>query len=208
MKIDRHFPRWGVADKDVERTRGGGVDLFIDGSPNLQPSAGHGRDAPCKVVRRKFASSEGLRTWSDCLNVTFELHFYDASQTPACGVRLLVLPAKARGRAGFQRPTDGARAPNQVLRTQFLRAGVVATGLPRPVYRLSAVAAPHLAALALMFETENRFRLAPGLPAVLGILNFFLDHVAGGVPACRGRCRSLWSWCWCCCRGLSTTSRR
>jgi AcrR family transcriptional regulator len=31
MQIDGHFPRWGVADKDVQRTAEAALDLFIDG---------------------------------------------------------------------------------------------------------------------------------------------------------------------------------
>lgn len=31
MNIDGHFPRWGVADADVERTAAAILDLFIDG---------------------------------------------------------------------------------------------------------------------------------------------------------------------------------
>jgi AcrR family transcriptional regulator len=31
MNLDRHFPRWGVADNDIERTAEAVLDLFIDG---------------------------------------------------------------------------------------------------------------------------------------------------------------------------------
>ena len=31
MNIDGHFPRWGVAGKDIERTAEAALDLFIDG---------------------------------------------------------------------------------------------------------------------------------------------------------------------------------
>jgi AcrR family transcriptional regulator len=31
MNIDRHLPRWGVADKDIERTAEAILDLFIEG---------------------------------------------------------------------------------------------------------------------------------------------------------------------------------
>ncbi len=31
MSIDGHFPRWGVANADAERTAEGILDLFIDG---------------------------------------------------------------------------------------------------------------------------------------------------------------------------------
>src|SRR6266404_2216624 len=79
------------------------------------------------------------------------------------------LPAKARGRAGFPASEPMAPAPNPVP-----PAGVVATGLASAgVYRLSAVAAPHLAALALMFETEIDFGSRLGFLLSWGILNFF-----------------------------------
>jgi len=31
MSIDGHFPRWGVAEADVDRTAGAILDLFLDG---------------------------------------------------------------------------------------------------------------------------------------------------------------------------------
>jgi hypothetical protein len=31
MNIDGHFPRWGVAEEDIERTAQAVLDLFIDG---------------------------------------------------------------------------------------------------------------------------------------------------------------------------------
>ena len=37
MKIDGHFPRWGVADSDAERTAEGIIDLFIEGISKARP---------------------------------------------------------------------------------------------------------------------------------------------------------------------------
>src|SRR6266851_4696144 len=84
------------------------------------------------------------------------------------------LPAKARGRAGFPASEPMAPAPNPGAPNPVPPAGVVATSLTSAgVYRLSAVAAPHLAALALMFETEIDFGSRLGFLLSWGILNFF-----------------------------------
>jgi AcrR family transcriptional regulator len=48
MKIDGHFPRWGVGDKDIERTAEAALDLFIDGI--AKPSAARPGHRP--VTRR------------------------------------------------------------------------------------------------------------------------------------------------------------
>ncbi len=67
-----------------------------------------------------------------------------------------------------------APAPNPGAPNPVPPAGVVATSLTSAgVYRLSAVAAPHLAALALMFETEIDFGSRLGFLLSWGILNFF-----------------------------------
>jgi AcrR family transcriptional regulator len=39
MNIDGHFPRWGVADADAERTAEAILDLFIEGIAKRSPSA-------------------------------------------------------------------------------------------------------------------------------------------------------------------------
>ena len=53
-------------------------------------------------------------------------------------------------------------------------ASVAATGLAAiGIWRLLAVAAPHLAALALMFHTEVDFGSLAGFLLSWGILNFF-----------------------------------
>ena len=60
-------------------------------------------------------------------------------------------------------PNPGPSAATAVL------ASVAAIG----IWRLLAVAAPHLAALALMFETETDFGSRLGFSLAWGILNFF-----------------------------------
>jgi hypothetical protein len=39
MNIDGHFPRWGVAEADAERTAEAILDLFIAGITKHRPSA-------------------------------------------------------------------------------------------------------------------------------------------------------------------------
>ena len=63
-----------------------------------------------------------------------------------------------------------APAPNPGPSATTLVAGLAAIGF----WRLSAVAAPHMAALAIMLRDRSRFRLAAwALLLAWGILNFF-----------------------------------
>jgi len=64
-------------------------------------------------------------------------------------------------------------APNPTPPVNLPPTGVVATGLASAVCRLSAVAVPHLAALALMLETEIDFVSRLGFLLCWGVLNFF-----------------------------------
>jgi hypothetical protein len=64
-------------------------------------------------------------------------------------------------------------APNPTPPVNLPPAGVVAPGLASTVCRLSAVSTPHLAALALMFQTEIDFVSRLGFLLSWGILNFF-----------------------------------
>jgi hypothetical protein len=67
-----------------------------------------------------------------------------------------------------------ASAPNPGPSAGGPPAGVVSTSLASAgVLRLSAVATPHLAALALMFQTETDFGSRLGFLMSWGILNFF-----------------------------------
>src|SRR5258705_2634915 len=63
-----------------------------------------------------------------------------------------------------------APAPNPGPSATTLAAGLAAIGL----WRLSAVAAPHMAALAIMLQTETDFGSRLGFVLAWGILNFFL----------------------------------
>src|SRR5258707_15016909 len=62
-----------------------------------------------------------------------------------------------------------APAPNQGSSITAIAGGIVAIG----VWRLLAVAAPHLAALAVMLQTETDFSSRIGFLLSWGILNFF-----------------------------------
>jgi hypothetical protein len=62
-----------------------------------------------------------------------------------------------------------ATAPNPGPSSAVASAGVAAVG----IWRLLAVAAPHLAALALMLQTETDFNARAGFLLSWGILNFF-----------------------------------
>src|SRR4249920_24347 len=62
-----------------------------------------------------------------------------------------------------------APAPNPGPSATTLAAGLAAIGF----WRLSAVAAPHMAALAIMLETEADFGGRMGFALAWGILNFF-----------------------------------
>jgi hypothetical protein len=64
---------------------------------------------------------------------------------------------------------DMAPAPNPGPSTTVAAGGIAAVG----IWRLLAVAAPHLAALAVMFQTETDFSSRAGFLLSWGILNFF-----------------------------------
>src|SRR3979490_1292221 len=62
-----------------------------------------------------------------------------------------------------------APAPNPGPSTTVAAGGIASVG----IWRLLAVAAPHLAALAVMFQTETDFSSRAGFLLSWGILNFF-----------------------------------
>ena len=62
-----------------------------------------------------------------------------------------------------------APAPNPGPSASTVAPGIAGIG----IWRLSAVAAPHLAALAIMYQTENDFGARIGFVLSWGILNFF-----------------------------------
>ena len=62
-----------------------------------------------------------------------------------------------------------ATAPNRGPSPAVAATGIAAVG----IWRLLAVAAPHLAALAIMFQTETDLSARTGFLLSWGILNFF-----------------------------------
>src|SRR6187402_378977 len=76
---------------------------------------------------------------------------------------------RLQGSAGYSCVPSMAPAPNPAP-----AAAVIATGLASAgPWRLLAVAAPHLAALGLMLQTENDFGARLGFLLAWGILNLF-----------------------------------
>src|SRR5439155_10078658 len=106
-----------------------------------------------------------------CLCVTVQLQFYDTAQA----FRLRRTPqARSAGSASPCRTSSCvssmASAPNPgPSATTAVLASVAALG----IWRLLAVAAPHLAALVLMYETETDFGARLSFALAWGILNFF-----------------------------------
>src|SRR3954454_6147024 len=100
--------------------------------------------------------------------MTITLRFYDATQVPAGRASPGPSPAKALYCAGSCCVPPMAPAPNQGPSATTLVAGLAAIGF----WRLSAVAAPHAAALAIMLETETDFSSRTGFLLSWGILNF------------------------------------
>ena len=106
---------------------------------------------------------------SVALNMTVPLHFYDMPRFPAAASVSWSPPAKTQGSAGSSlRTTHGARAKSRPIRRRR-RRGLASVG----IWRLLAVAAPHLAALAVMLQTETDFSSRAGFLLSWGILNFF-----------------------------------
>src|SRR4030095_15289970 len=101
--------------------------------------------------------------------MTVTLRFYDATQVPAGRAPPGPSPAKALYCAGSCCVPPMAPAPNPGPSATTLVAGLAAIGF----WRLSAVAAPHMAALAIMLETEADFGGRMGFALAWGILNFF-----------------------------------
>ena len=75
------------------------------------------------------------------------------------------------------------------------------------IWRLLAVASPHLAALALMLQTEADFSARAGFLLSWGILNFFWIGLLRR-PALSGALSLTLVVVLILCRGSSTTSRR
>src|SRR6187455_675970 len=100
--------------------------------------------------------------------MTGTLRFCDTTQVPAG--RASPGPPQPRHRIapGHVAFYPMAPAPNPGPSATTLAAGLAAIGF----WRLSAVAAPHMAALAIMLQTENDFGGRMGFALAWGILNF------------------------------------
>src|SRR5216684_4197908 len=90
-------------------------------------------------------------------------------QAPAASCVSWSSPAKAQRQCRVSLRPAMAPAPNPGPSTTVAAAGIAAVG----IWRLLAVAAPHLAALAVMFQTETDLRSRAGFLLSWGILNFF-----------------------------------
>ena len=102
--------------------------------------------------------------------MTFPLHFYDTPQVPAATSVSWSSPAKAQRQCRVCCVPSMAPAPNPgPSNAAVAAAGLASTGL----WRLLAVAAPHLAALGVMLQTETDFGWRVGFLLSWGILNFF-----------------------------------
>src|ERR1700681_2527172 len=90
-------------------------------------------------------------------------------QAPAASCVSWSSPAKAPRQCRVSLRPDMAPAPNPGPSTTVAAGGIAWVG----VWGLLAVAAPHLAALAVMFQTETDFNSRAGFLLSWGILNFF-----------------------------------
>ena len=104
-----------------------------------------------------------------CAFMTFPLHFDDTSQVPAAASVSWSSPAKAKAAPGSVASRPWRPRQIQVLRHAVAARGVASIG----IWRLLAVAAPHLAALVMMLQTETDFGSRLGFLLSWGILNFF-----------------------------------
>src|SRR6476619_907115 len=101
--------------------------------------------------------------------MTVPLPFHDTPQVPAASSVSWSFPAKAKGSAGCSCVPSMASAPNPGPSAQAAAAGFAALG----IWRLLAVAAPHLAALTIMLRTETDFGSRTCFLLAWGLLNFF-----------------------------------
>src|SRR5436305_1892284 len=101
--------------------------------------------------------------------MTFPLRFYDTAQVPAVSCVSWSSPAEALHCAGSCCISPMAPAPNPGSSAAAVAAGIASIG----IWRLLAVAAPHLGALILMLQTETDFGSRVGFLLAWGILNFF-----------------------------------
>src|ERR1700730_10694985 len=103
-----------------------------------------------------------------CVFMTVQLHFYDMPQAPAASCVSWSSPAKAARPCRVLLRPDMAPAPNPGPSTAAA-GGIASVG----IWRLLAVAAPHLAGLHVRVQTETDFSSRAGFLLSWGILNFF-----------------------------------
>src|SRR5260370_35737391 len=99
--------------------------------------------------------------------MTVQFHFCDMAQAPAASCVSWSSPAKAPRQCRVSLRPDMAPAPNPG--PTVAAGGIASVG----IWRLLAVAAPHLAALAVMFQTETDFSSRLGFLLSWWMLNFF-----------------------------------
>src|SRR6202142_420995 len=101
--------------------------------------------------------------------MTVPLHFYDIPRFPAAASVSWSAPVKTPRQCRCCCVRLMATAPNSGPSPAVASAGVAPVG----VWRWLAVAAPHLGALVVMFQTETDFPARAGFLLSWGILNFF-----------------------------------
>jgi phosphoglycerol transferase MdoB-like AlkP superfamily enzyme len=102
--------------------------------------------------------------------MTVQLRFHDTAPCPVASFAFWFPPAEAQGIAGSRCVQAMAPPLNPVPHpTAAASSAVAAVG----VWRLLAVGAPHLGALALMLETETDFSSRLGFVLAWSILNWF-----------------------------------
>ena len=101
--------------------------------------------------------------------MTVPLHFYDTPQFPAASPASWSPPAKAQSQRRVFAFSPWRSRQFQALLRPPRPAAIASVG----VWRLLAVAAPQLAALAVMFQTETDLSSRTGFLLSWGILNFF-----------------------------------
>jgi phosphoglycerol transferase MdoB-like AlkP superfamily enzyme len=102
-----------------------------------------------------------------CAFMTVPLRFHDISQVPVAMSAFWPPPAQASS-AGFCCVHAMVPPPNSSSSAAAVASGIAAVG----IWRLLAVAAPHVGALVVMLRTETDFGSRVGFLLAWGILNF------------------------------------
>src|SRR5882724_1788450 len=101
--------------------------------------------------------------------MTVTLHFYDTSRVPAAPCASWSSPAEAKRSRRRELRLKAMAIPPNSGPSVTSAAALASVG----IWRLLAVAAPHLAALVVMLQTEADFGSRIGFLLSWGILNFF-----------------------------------